>query len=193
MNKHKFPWQHTDDVLAFFSDRAAEARRLYLQFVKAGIGQGQRTDLTGGGLIRSSGGWSFVKAMRKAGIWLKSDERILGNSEFVDSVLADAQEKLDSHYTLTSQGVNIDQLIELAAQHFSLSPDAISGNRKNRDTVKARRVVCFWAVHRLGMSMTAVAKKLGVSVPTVSLSVSKGERFVRKENISLTKMINIKI
>ena len=144
-------------------------------------------------MIRSSGGWSHVKAMRKAGIWLKSDERILGDSEFVDSVLADAREKLDSRYILTSQGVNIDQLIELASLQFSLSPETVTGGRKNRDTVKARCIVCFWAVHRLGMTMTAVAKKLGISVSTVSLSVGKGERLAREENISLTKMLNLKI
>ena len=131
--------------------------------------------------------------MRKAGVWLKSDERILGDSEFVDAVLAGTQEKLASRYVLTSQGVNFDHLIMLAAQHFSLQKEAVYGRGKNRDTVKARRIVCFWAVHKLGMTMTAVAKKLGVSVPTVSLSVSKGERLARKEEISLTKMINIKI
>jgi chromosomal replication initiation ATPase DnaA len=89
--------------------------------------------------------------------------------------------------------VNIDHLIKLAAQHFSLQPEAVYGRGKNRDTVKARRIVCFWGVHRLGMTMTAVAKKLGVSVPTVSLSARKGERIARKEDISLTKMINTKI
>ena len=99
-------------------------------------------------------------------------------------MLGDAQEKLDSRYILTSQGVNIDQLIELASLQFSLSPETVTGGRKNRDTVKARCIVCFWAVHRLGMTMTAVAKKLGISVSTVSLSVGKGERLAREENIA---------
>ncbi len=193
MNKHKFSWQRTGDVLVLFSDRAAEARRLYLQFVKAGIDQGHRPDLTGGGLIRSSGGWAVVKSLRKAGIWFKSDERILGDSEFVDAVLSDAQEALDSRYVLASQGVNIDQLIKLAAQHFCLSPEKLMGPGKNRDVVKARRIVCFWSVHRLGMTMTAVANKLGVSVPTVSLAVGEGERLAYEKNISLMKILNIKI
>ena len=61
----KFSWQRISAVLALFSDRIAEARRLYLQFVKAGIDQGSRPDLTGGGLIRSSGGWAVVKSLRK--------------------------------------------------------------------------------------------------------------------------------
>jgi hypothetical protein len=42
-----------------------------------------RTDLTGGGLIRSTGGWAAVKAMRKAHIHVKSDERVLGDVEFI--------------------------------------------------------------------------------------------------------------
>jgi REP-associated tyrosine transposase len=193
INKQKISWHRTGAVLALFSDRIAEARRLYLQFVKAGIDQGSRPELTGGGLIRSSGGWAVVKSLRKAGIWFKSDERILGDSEFVDTVLSDAQEALDSHYVLASKGVNIDQLIKRAAQHFSLSPEKLMGPGKNRDVVKARRIVCFWSVHRLGMTMTAVAKKLGVSVPTVSVAAAEGERLAREENISLLKMLNIKI
>ena len=67
------------------------------------------------------------------------------------------------------------------------------GPGKNRDVVKARRIVCFWSVHRLGMTMTAVANKLGVSVPTVSLAVGEGERLACEENISLMNILNIKI
>ena len=98
-----------------------------------------------------------------------------------------------SRYELASQGVNIKKLIELAAQHFTLSPEKIMAPGKKRDVVKARRILCFWSVHRLGMTMTAVAKKLGVSVPTVSVAVAKGERLACEENIFLLKMLNIKI
>lgn len=46
------------------------ARRRYRSYVKKGIPDGKRTDLTGGGLIRSTGGWSEVKAMQRAGVYL---------------------------------------------------------------------------------------------------------------------------
>jgi len=39
--------------------------------------------LIGGGLIRSQGGWANVKAMRRAKIFEKADERILGDGDFV--------------------------------------------------------------------------------------------------------------
>lgn len=44
-------------------------------------------DLTGGGLLRSIGGWTVLKGLRKAGIRVKGDERILGDSDFVKNVL----------------------------------------------------------------------------------------------------------
>jgi putative transposase len=38
---------------------------------------GERADRTGGGLVRSSGGWFTIKAARKDNVHLKSDERIV--------------------------------------------------------------------------------------------------------------------
>jgi hypothetical protein len=46
-------------------------------YAEKGIAQGRRPELVGGGLIRSAGGWSLVKAMRRAQDHMKSDERIL--------------------------------------------------------------------------------------------------------------------
>ncbi len=69
-------------------------KKSYKEFVKKGIALGKRPDLTGGGLIRSMGGWSIVKAMRNSGIKEESDERILGSGEFVSEVTKHAEEKV---------------------------------------------------------------------------------------------------
>ena len=61
-----------------------------------GMEQGRRPELVGGGLIWSIGGWSEVKRLRGQGQdHLMSDERILGDSEFVESVLFRAEEKYE--------------------------------------------------------------------------------------------------
>jgi hypothetical protein len=39
-----------------------------------GIGQGRRLELVGGGLRRSQGNWSVIKAMARLGMRKKSDE-----------------------------------------------------------------------------------------------------------------------
>ena len=62
--------------------------------LRKGIAMGDRPDLTGGGLIRSMGGWSVVKAMRRAGEREKGDERILGSGAFVSEIINQAEEKI---------------------------------------------------------------------------------------------------
>ncbi|MFC1895349.1 hypothetical protein ACFL0Q_01620 [Thermodesulfobacteriota bacterium] len=67
-----------------------------------GLDQGRRPDLIGGGLIRSVGGWAAIEDLRRAGIHLKSDERILGDSDFVENALAEAQESMQRKYALAA-------------------------------------------------------------------------------------------
>jgi len=64
-------WQDIEWVLKLYDDRLWVARRRYRALVERGISQGRHADLTAGGLIRSTGGWAAVKAMRKAKIFQK--------------------------------------------------------------------------------------------------------------------------
>jgi len=109
-------WQDADYVLGLFAEKRGTARRRYLQFVREGIDQGKRADLIGGGLLRSQGGWTGVKALRAAGTYQKGDERILGSGDFVTQVLAGAQEKLERKYRLAAAGYNLDRLIQRVAE-----------------------------------------------------------------------------
>ena len=54
-------WQDTDIVLAYFGSRLKQARDRYQEFVEAGIAQGRRKDLVGGGLVRSAGGCRYFR------------------------------------------------------------------------------------------------------------------------------------
>ena len=60
------------------------------EFVRAGVAQGRRPELVGGGLIRSLGGWSQVLPLRRRGVKVASDERILGSGEFIERLRAEA-------------------------------------------------------------------------------------------------------
>jgi len=55
--------------------------------VRKGVAAGRRPDLTGGGLVRSAGGWSALRAMRNDESRMKGDERILGQGDFVETGL----------------------------------------------------------------------------------------------------------
>jgi hypothetical protein len=82
MNQTKQAWQNINYVHGLFGDHKREARKRYREFVVKGIAEGRRPELTGGGLLRSIGGWTALKGFHKAGIRVKGDERILGDSDF---------------------------------------------------------------------------------------------------------------
>ena len=80
-----------------------------------GLSQGKRSDLIGGGLIRSSGGCQQVKQNRQARLENKGDERILGNGLFVEEVLRQAEEELVRRAGYADQGIDFGVLLIQAA------------------------------------------------------------------------------
>jgi putative transposase len=131
--------------------------------------------------------------MRKAGSFNKSDERILGSGDFVETALADAKESLQRRYAWKAKGVSLDHLIRIVSDLLALRPQELIGPAKSRKIVKGRKLICYWAVRELGFSMTEVASRLEISLPTVSVAVPKGEQLVRQEGMSLEGFLNIKI
>jgi putative transposase len=172
-------------VLKLFADHKSTAQRRYKNYLAKGIAMGKRPDLIGGGLVRSSGGWSAIKAFRKAKVHLKSDERILGDSDFVDEVLNAADESLDRRYALKVQGWDLDRLAVRAAGIYGLEPEQIYMRGKQTIRVKARSLFCYWATSELGVTMTELAGILKVSQPSVSICAKRGAEIVRAEGYNV--------
>ncbi|MDY6974330.1 MAG: hypothetical protein SV775_18745 [Thermodesulfobacteriota bacterium] len=98
---------------------------------KQGIDQGRRDELTGGWLFRSSGGWSEVKELRQKGQdHVKSDERILGDSEFVESVLSRANEVYERSYALKRRGYDLDRIAQRVAKSYEIDQREIFSKGK---------------------------------------------------------------
>lgn len=185
MGKKKKDWQDDAYVLKMFHNKRSTAQHRYKNFVQKGIREGKRPDLTGGGLIRSSGGWTVIKSLRRANIHLKSDERVLGDSDFVERVLKVADESLERKYHLKSQGYDIDKLADRVADIFSIDPEVIFQPGKQSIKVKARSLFCYWAVRELGFSMANLAPKLNITQPAVSMSTQRGEQIASENGYSL--------
>ena len=175
----------TSYTLGFFTKRKSTALKKYSDYVAKGIEKGSRPDLIGGGLIRSTGGWSEVKKAVKEGGRLKGDERILGDSEFVLKTLTDSEEQFERKYELKARGYNLDVLSDRVAEIFDMSPGAIFAPGKYRKTVQARSVYCYWAVRELEETATSLAKEFGISQPAVSMSVLRGEKIVKDMDLML--------
>jgi REP element-mobilizing transposase RayT len=185
LGSYQNDWQSVDETLKLFGNKAAKARKRYRKFVKKGVNHGRRPELVGGGLIRSVGGWQAFKALDKADEHLKSDERILGDSAFVEEVLKKAGEKRERKYQLEAQGFTVDQAARQAAELLGVKSEQIWKKGKHPQTVKARSLLCYWAVHELGMRATELARRIGITQPAISQSVKRGESLAKKKGFML--------
>jgi len=181
------PWQDADEVLTRFGQSAKEARIAYEKFVAEGIALGKRPDLIGGGLLRSSGGWQEVQWARQAGEFLKSDERILGDSEFVERVLAATREHIDENCSNHCHcgPVSVDAIAERVAKVLGIELEKVWQTGKNRAVVQARTLLCYWATKEGGITETDLAKKLRLTQSAVSKAASRGEELVKARGFSL--------
>jgi len=186
MGWQKAHWQDTDSILKRFGRRRDSARRGYREFLRKGIELGRRAELTGGGLIRSLGGWEEVKAQRRQRAPMKGDERILGDSEYVAEVLRAANERLQRKDQLKSQGLDVDKVADRVAARLGLPPEAVWAAGKHRTTVAARSLLCYWSVRHLGVSMSSLARQLGISPTSVSHSVARGEELAKEGNYQIS-------
>jgi putative transposase len=184
IGKGDCPWQDAAHVLKQFGRTVKAARQKYREFVASGISEGQRPDLIGGGLIRSMGGWEAVKASRLANVFMKGDERILGDGDFVAQVLDTAQEAYQHKQVLQSRGIDTDAVARHVADLFNIEEKRVRAPGKNRLTVKARSLFCFWSVDLSGVSMSSLARKLELSVTSISQSVKRGRCIAAEENLS---------
>jgi REP element-mobilizing transposase RayT len=164
----EYSWQDTAYVLKWFGEDLKEARQVYKQYVEHGIALGSQPHLVGGGLIRSAGGWSEVKALRRIGMQEKADERILGSGQFVERVLDEAD--LTRKYRLSSldRGKMAAKLIENYCGGSGISMQTLSGGSRLRHVSRVRRELALRLTEELGLSFAETARHLGVSTSAVA-------------------------
>ena len=168
MGKVKSDWQDVETVLSYFGRRRKEATVKYEEFIRKGIGEGRRPDLTGGGLIRSTGRWSQVLSLRRRGIPISSDERMLGSSEFIERVLADANQREKDTLRLSREIPNLGEFAKKISERQNIKEaELLSGSRKKR-VAEARKIFCQVVVKKAGYSGAEVARFLGISTSAVN-------------------------
>ena len=161
-------WQDTDHVLALFGRRAAGARHAYRGHVAAGARMGRRPELVGGGLVRSLGGWSEVRAARRRGALDACDPRILGNSDFVSDVIQSSNQRLRQSPRAVAARPEIETLCRQACEACGVSAGELRAGSRRRPVVAARRALAWLAMREFGYSGADVARHLGVSTSCIT-------------------------
>jgi REP element-mobilizing transposase RayT len=183
MGRFRNDWQDTAYVLKQFGRRTGLSRRRYWEYIQDGAMQGRRPDLVGGGLVRSLGGWKAIKDMRGRGERIKGDERILGDGDFVESVLKAGNERLERRAGLRAAGYDFDRLVERVAALFEMPSQEVLREGRFVRTVAARSVLCYWANRELGVSTVELAQRLNIAQSTVTQSVKRGEKIAAEKRL----------
>jgi len=175
MGNGRQPWMDTVYVLSQFGVRKKAARNAYHRFVAEGMAMGKRSEFTGGGLIRSKGGWSQVVSARRSGQKEESDERILGSGDFVNAILEEAEEKTRRQLKLRRTGKTISKIIEEECRKGRISPNELKGGSRRRkvSTLRARIAKC--GLDELGLSMAEIARHVGVTTSSIAKAVTRLE------------------
>jgi REP element-mobilizing transposase RayT len=166
-------WQDRDYVLKWFGRTESQAQAEYRNYVKKGIEQGRRPELVGGGLIRSQGGWSAVKALRRAGERELSDERILGSGDFVEQVLKEAEGKVRYQLPGKEQAREIDEFITQLCQNENVSIKELKSGSRCKAVSGVRSMIAIGLVKDYGVSLAEVARRVGVSTTAISKIIKR--------------------
>ena len=173
IGKRECPWMDTDYVLTQFGDTRRKARNEYRRFVGEGIGMGRQPELTGGGLVRSKGGWSQVVSARRSGRKEEYDERILGSGDFVNAILKEAEEKTLSQLKLRRAGKTLLKIIEQECDRSQISPKELKGGSRRRDVSALRIKIAKRGLEELGLSLAEIASHVGVSTSGIARAVKR--------------------
>ena len=169
------PWQDTQYVMGFFGASVSEARRNLQREIIAWSAKGRCPELTGGGLVRSSGGWKALKEACREGVRLSGDERLLGSSEFVESTLKQAGEEYEHRMKLQSAGIGLEELIGGACRHFGIGEKDLRGPTKRPSIAQARGVIGRVAARELSIPGSEVARRFKQDRSAVSRAVQRVE------------------
>jgi REP element-mobilizing transposase RayT len=132
-------WQDSDYVLGYFGKRAGAARKAYLEFIEQEFMLGQQPELTGGGLIRSAGGWSEVLSMRRRGDRQFSDERILGSGEFAQGMIDEADAAVKEKMPVARRESEVSWIVERSCESHGVSRQSLAGGSRRKECSKVRK------------------------------------------------------
>jgi hypothetical protein len=132
--------------------------------------------LVGGGLIRSLGGWSAVKALRRSGDRELSDERILGSGEFVERIIKEAEAKIKYQFSVNEHPEKINEFIVKVCKNEKISIEELRGGGRRREVSKVRAQIAIGLVETYGVSLAEVARQLGVTTSAVSRIISRANQ-----------------
>jgi hypothetical protein len=175
IGRGKNGWQEREYVLQQFSKTRRRAILAYRRFMEEGKDQGRRSELVGGGLIRSLGGWSRVLSARGNKERVEHDARILGGGDFVAEILREANRNLRKQLRFGERKASMGGVIRKMCREAGVEEQEVRNGGQRRRVSKVRSQIAYYLSHELGISMAEIARNFGVCSSAVIKAVQKLE------------------
>ncbi len=165
-------WQDTQYPLQWFGSKKQKPQAAYIAFIRDGLSEGRREDLTGGGLLRTVGGWKKLQDLKKRGKSVAGDQRILGESDFVEEVWKNTSDEKEQIIIPDEKHYPLAQLVKDVCNFFEVEPIEVCSASKYQRIRKAKSTICYSAVRLLKHSGNDVADYLNINKSSVSRMIS---------------------
>ena len=162
------PFLDRRGVLAWFGTSERSACRSYCRYMAEGIPLGRRPNLVGGGLVRSLGGWSEVRAVRRRGEPQMADPRVLGSGDFVGRMLRAPELRHGTAPSLADRLAAATARICARCAEADISPEELIGGGRRRPLSVLRSELAIDLVRSCGLPLADAARLLGISTSGIA-------------------------
>jgi len=169
--------QDRNFVLGCFAAQEGPAKKAYRQYVCEGAAEGRKPELVGGGLVRSLGGWSEVKSLRRHGERVLSDERILGSGDFVDQVIREADGRSRQQYATQQRMKTIETVVAAACKQQNITVAELLSGARRPEVTRVRKRIARKLFEDHGIPLAEIARHTGVSTSAISKTLAVKQYF----------------
>jgi len=160
LGKEALPWVETGAVLGQFARRFRAARAKFSDFVAERMGEGRREEFHGE---------------------KNRDSRIVGDTDFVDAVLAKAD-------FLPEQKPDVNAVVAAAKKLFDIDDQRLRGSGQERVASEARSVAAWATLELSAGKLTELARQVGRDPSTLTCAVRRLEQRQARDTELADKM-----
>ena len=107
-------------------------------------------------------------SLKRKGIKVASDERILGGDGFIERLLSEAEEREKETLRLSRKVPDLATLTRRIIKREGIEESELRSGMRNRRVVRGRKIFCQLAVRKMGYPGAEVARFLGVTTSSVN-------------------------
>ncbi len=93
--------------------------------------------------------------------------------------------QMEQKYALLASGIDVDKIAQRVSELVEVDVSAMMATGKEPWRVKARSLLCYWAVREVGITMAELSRRLKISLSGVGLSVQRGEKIAQDYGYAL--------